>query len=532
MSDASSVDAASGTDPVTMLSNVYKFLQQCDPTLENVSYSYSTENSLPPSWLIQSAPDDTSSQLLETIQHNFQTLVQDVPSKTHFIDITQMGNNNPDDAFQSQMIASISAIAKAGVQKVVIRYLEGNPAGSSEGNDMTFIDHLKEAYAGPQSNVYFYAASFVIPWEVPIPGLPGSWTHAKMIAIDGVTSIAGGQNYWNDYLPGHRPPHDVSIQVNGAAAVAAHHFANALWSYIGGPNRSEFIYNKTLHLGSPDFDQSLPPAFEANLYPAPPTQPDAVPVLAVGNLGLWLPGELKTLEAEAYSVLANPEAQVSPKDTYLVVEEAINALLYFPFYSNDAESAKATQSSTSARHLLLQQVEQDGHIRISQQKIADTDMVGIPITNNRGGVPWPGQFMQAIVSAMKVKNATVDIIVSFWQGGPNPVDGYSDDMGAKALRGVIVDLLAKTYSGEIGNARMQAEKLASKLLTVKATTEANHAKIWIVDDKVFYVGSDNIYPAYLQEFGYVVGSTEKTQEFIQNYWTPMWNIAKVPPVAS
>jgi hypothetical protein len=39
---------------------------------------------------------------------------------------------------------------------------------------------------------------------------------------------------------------------------------------------------------------------------------------------------------------------------------------------------------------------------------------------------------------------------------------------------------------------------------------------------VFYVGSDNIYPAYLQEYGYVIGSVQKTQEFIQNYWTPLW----------
>ena len=35
-------------------------------------------------------------------------------------------------------------------------------------------------------------------------------------------------------------------------------------------------------------------------------------------------------------------------------------------------------------------------------------------------------------------------------------------------------------------------------------TFANHAKFWMVDDRVFYIGSDNMYPVNLQEFGYIV----------------------------
>ena len=35
-------------------------------------------------------------------------------------------------------------------------------------------------------------------------------------------------------------------------------------------------------------------------------------------------------------------------------------------------------------------------------------------------------------------------------------------------------------------------------------TFANHAKFWMVDGRVFYIGSDNMYPVNLQEFGYIV----------------------------
>ena len=524
------------SDPTAMLTNVLQVLQQSDSSLEQNSYSYSTQNSLPPSWLIQSSPDDTACQLLETIQEQFKALVQNEPNKTHFIDITQMGNNNITDLFQAAMIASIIDIAEVANQKVVIRYLEGNGVGFSEPHDMTFIQHLKSLYGDqPLAQVYFYAVSFVIPWEgLPVSNLPGSWTHAKLFSIDGITTIAGGQNFWNDYIPrlGHIPPHDVSMRINGAASTAAHQFANTLWNYVAGQVSSGNLYIKSWRLGAPTFGTDLPPTFDAGVYP-PPIQPEAIPILAVGNLGMWLPGELDTLKNEAVSVLTNPKKQVSPKNTYEIVMNAYNGLLDFPFSTYAANSSKATQASTTARHLLLKEVAQNGHLRISQQKIADTDMVGTPVYNGKGGVPWPGQFMDAIVSALKDKNATVDIIVSFRDSGSySPIGGYSDDMGAVALRGVIVDLLGRAL-----NNTEQANILANKLLTVKTTditdqpsNNANHAKIWIVDDKVFYVGSDNIYPAYLQEFGYVIGSIEKTQEFIQNYWIPMWELSKTPGV--
>ena len=525
MNESTTAKTARSTDPADALTGVLNVLRQSNPSLETKSYSYSVQNSLPPDWLIQSAPDDSSCQLLNTLQTQLATVVQSAPDRPHFIDFTQMGNQKPEDPFQAALIASFIAIACSAQQPVIIRYLEGNPAGTANEQGMTFINHLNELCTSAglaASNVYFYAASFAIPWtDVPISGLPGSWTHAKIFAIDGVTCIAGGQNYWVDYLPGQNPPHDVSMQLNGASAAAGHNFANVLWSYVA----SARLYCQSLQLGTGQFSQMLPPMFDQRSFP-PPAQPEATPVLAVGNLGMWIPGELKTLLSEAVAAISNPSRQVSPKDTYPVIMSAFNVLLDFPFSQLDADWSKATQASTTARHLLLQTVQQNGHLRISQQKIADPDVVGRPVRDGRGGLPWPGQFMQAIIAAMTDKNATVDIIVSFHEdGASSPVDGYSDDVGAASLRGVIVDLLARALGGDM----QKAQSMAAQLLTVKATQRANHAKIWIVDDQIFFVGSDNIYPAYLQEFGYVVGSVQKTQEFISNYWNPMWAIAVAPP---
>jgi hypothetical protein len=50
----------------------------------------------------------------------------------------------------------------------------------------------------------------------------------------------------------------------------------------------------------------------------------------------------------------------------------------------------------------------------------------------------------------------------------------------------------------------------------------NHAKLWMVDDCAFHIGSDNIYPHNLQEFGYVVESEALASTVLADYWEPLW----------
>jgi hypothetical protein len=51
---------------------------------------------------------------------------------------------------------------------------------------------------------------------------------------------------------------------------------------------------------------------------------------------------------------------------------------------------------------------------------------------------------------------------------------------------------------------------------------ANHAKFWMVDDRTFYIGSDNLYPVNLQEFGYILDDGKAAAELLDTYWTPLW----------
>jgi len=53
----------------------------------------------------------------------------------------------------------------------------------------------------------------------------------------------------------------------------------------------------------------------------------------------------------------------------------------------------------------------------------------------------------------------------------------------------------------------------------------NHAKFWIVDERAFHVGSDNLYPHNLQEFSYVVESAPLAREALAVYWGPLWTFS-------
>jgi hypothetical protein len=64
---------------------------------------------------------------------------------------------------------------------------------------------------------------------------------------------------------------------------------------------------------------------------------------------------------------------------------------------------------------------------------------------------------------------------------------------------------------------------------------ANHAKLVEVDDTAFYIGSENVYPAGLQELGVIVQSTAAAATLRSEYIDPMikWSTpgAKIDPAA-
>lgn len=55
---------------------------------------------------------------------------------------------------------------------------------------------------------------------------------------------------------------------------------------------------------------------------------------------------------------------------------------------------------------------------------------------------------------------------------------------------------------------------------------AQHHKLVSVDDAAFYVGSKNLYPSWLQDFGYVVESPSAARQVADSLLAPQWKYSQ------
>jgi len=79
-----------------------------------------------------------------------------------------------------------------------------------------------------------------------------------------------------------------------------------------------------------------------------------------------------------------------------------------------------------------------------------------------------------------------------------------------------------------GRSKEEAKALLTRhfhygVLSLDGQTEADHHdKAWIVDDVLFSIGSHNIYPSAIQEFGLIVESETATKKLLDDLWVPKW----------
>ena len=495
------------------LNEVFHKLQSYDDNRkhEGISYQLTTENYLPEDWIIASNPEDKQSRILNKILNEFHSKIITKPDEKHFIDILHLRDlgSMETDEFQDKLIDSISEIIKSAKKEVIIRYLEGRAELSKEGSeDIYFYKSLKKRISVENSvaPVSLYMASVN---RRHFFSEIRTFNHAKIIAIDGEYTILGGHNYRGVHTGNVKDKiaYDLSICTTGEAPKYAHEFANFLWTNLVKFDIYSILSyssNKkiTLEISKESFPFFKPSQEEEKKRSAIGRK---VPILAVGNLGTWKTFESRTaLEEFIFS------EKCQPKNTYSLLENCYNRVIYFPLSTWHYSISKATNASIFARSTLLKSVKKNGKIRISQQTLSDTF-----ISQKAGVVLWPGCFLEAISEAILDKNATIEIILSH-----HSTHDYGDYMGGKAFIKVITDYVTKKLNGNTDSAR---EVIKNKL-SLRQTPENtyNHSKFWMVDDDIFYVGSENIYPAFLQEYGYIIGDKSASADILQTYWSPLW----------
>lgn len=293
---------------------------------------------------------------------------------------------------------------------------------------------------------------------------PDSWNHAKIIAVDGQLLIQGGQNMWDaDYLLSN-PVHDLTMRLRGTPAVDAHHFADRLWEYTC---EDHWGWAWTGRASFPEGIEECPPAYDS----VPDTPFEGGPrVISTGRL-------------------SDPIGE-NPAD------DAMLAMI------------RATEST----------------LRLSQQDIGPIRIYdGITLTD------WPDELLRELAYAM-VREVEVMLVIT---NSGSLIGGYGNGWSpaevAATMEAWILDNPG-IISSDVDAHELVCERFNVTGLRFSAEDAwpdggyiSNHSKFMIADDQAFYLGSQNLYPADLAEFGLIVDDAELTAEVMAAYWEPMWS---------
>jgi hypothetical protein len=151
---------------------------------------------------------------------------------------------------------------------------------------------------------------------------------------------------------------------------------------------------------------------------------------------------------------------------------------------------------------------------------------------------WPEAAIRRMVDLLVERGGDVYLILSNL-GAAGPVGSYSNGVPIEAVGQKIRDV-ARRRTG-------MAEPALSSLLCrhlhlapLRFGPDASwpngrpigtHAKFWMVDDRAFYIGSENLYPTILQEFGYIVEDRRAADEVRRTYWDEAWTWSRAAAVS-
>jgi phosphatidylserine/phosphatidylglycerophosphate/cardiolipin synthase-like enzyme len=503
---AAAADGRTGTDLVEIelvsatphLDAVASALRERNPDTEGKIWGLSADNSLPGTWLLQTPDcwsptgcgDGPQPPSAKPITERMTQIVAGAQKS-----VTLSGLWPPPDGIIRQAIVDGLKQAVAAGRKPTVRVMLGTPPGPvSHFSESAFTTWFNELTAEVGGDVPIQAAAMA---TYPSFGVSTSWNHSKVLSVDGRKAIVGGMNYWSgDYMQVTDPANDVSITLDGPAAADATGFEDVIWGWICD-NRGNSSY---VSMRSSNFEGC---AREAETLP-PPDGGD-VPVLTVGRLGngIDVPGE------------AGRESPAIPKAK--VQGSACNVFQRQVSDTNTNPEYEYRNPGETALRALIESAEQS--VFLSQQ-----DLLGCV-----GQVE--AYFDERVLASLGEKivaGIPVTIVIAA-EGAKAGGDDYSNGWKLKDLATVLKQVVAAAAKPGANARKLVCDGVGlAGIRTLDAKTWpdgspfANHAKVAWVDGAAFYVGSENLYPARLQELGMVVEDETAAETMKESYLDQLW----------
>jgi phosphatidylserine/phosphatidylglycerophosphate/cardiolipin synthase-like enzyme len=471
-------------------------LEKTDPLrlYRGTTYSLTEGNRLPHDWIMQT-PDDWGTRAAavrpaavacavapargrcpagsEPLADAYSKLVA---SAQHSVDLVVL-QPAAEGRFLAGLRSAVTSLARSG-RAVTIRVIVGSYPPDGVDAKALLSQLTRDAGSAPMSRLRIYAAATrSCDVSRSCDGL--SWNHAKILSVDGHSAIVGGINLWGaDYLA-QDPVHDISMRVDGKAAYEADRFADALWSSVCKGPRTDGVNASFVFLGA--LASAAAGDCLTKVDVSPPREAEGgVPILAVGRLAQGIA----------------------------------------PVFADQ---------SLIARDLMLGAATQS--IRMVQQDVAFA-MLG------KVDRAWPESALAALADLIGKKSGDVYLILSN-AGAAGQVGTYSNGVSLESVADKIKDVVG-TRTGlkdpQLSILLCQRLHLAPLRFGPDASWPDGHpfgvhAKFWMVDDRAFYIGSENLYPTDLQEFGYIVEDRRAASELRKAYWDEAWQWSRAAAIS-
>ncbi|MEV7590349.1 phospholipase D-like domain-containing protein [Streptomyces sp. NPDC090085] len=500
---ASGALAAPADGGTPHLDAVEQTLRQVSPGLEGSVWERTAGNRLDASvpggadWLLQTPGcwgDATCADRPGT-RRLLEKTTENIAAARRSVDISTLAPF-PEGGFQDAIVAGLKRSADAG-NRLDVRIMVGAaPIYHSTVVPSKYRDELVAKLGPSARNITLNVASMTTSKTA------FSWNHSKLLVVDGTSAVTGGINSWKgDYLDTAHPVSDVDLALTGPAAASAGAYLDTLWDWTCR-NKSAWTSVWFASSNGAGCMTTLP-----RDTAAPATGPGAgVPVLAVGGLGVGIK------DRDPASRFAPVLPTAADTKCLVGVHDNTNADRDYDTV-NPEESALRSLVGSATRH-----------IEISQQ---DMNATCPPLP--RYDIRLYDALAAKLASGVKVRIVVSDPANrgTVGSGGYSQIKSLNEV--SDVLRGRLTALTGdagKARTAMCSNLQLATFRSSDRPTWADGHPYAQHHKLVSVDGSAFYIGSKNLYPSWLQDFGYIVESPAAAGQLDASLLAPQWRYSQ------
>lgn len=484
-------------------------------------------------------PSDVAQKLL--VGHSYkiyEEIYKLIISADKFLDITTL--TIPRDQFMIAVRNAITYLSnKPTNTRPIIRILYSNPLpdGAADGPvpNEPAMDFLKDITrdVNPNNSLEIYIGILRSSFT--------SWNHSKIIAADGVRAITGGHNLWASNYCMSDPVFDVSMKLSGTAALHAHDYANGLWHYlISFDSMSEkqwipntYSYYKSYYNAARIYNSST----RKNDFLNPKLPTDDIYTKIRSSLGGSSSGSTRVIAIGRQAAMTlgmsynNMKGCTLPGLTYYTRGTAL-----IPPVTNDADQNLVTDEPSNSAMLKAFSLATNT-IRMSLQALCFSIRLTTLEWFGYTAGPYDSAILTHLAAAMK-RGVKVYITLSNRNaipGGQKWTEALYDGNTPSEINWKFEQILVQRFSMSEKDAQVLIKtNLFATSIRYNANEAkypdgysiGNHAKTFLIDDRLFYIGSQNLYSSNLNEFGFLVEDQTIAGQYKDAYWTKLWQASQ------